>query len=102
MNVADGVDDGVVELIDVVGDEVGQGRVFGVAPEGLDRIEIGRVSGQPFDVEPNRPAFLQLAEKSKMGRSKSRKYDERRIRTRRHTPVLVLSHGRNYRDFDDS
>lgn len=31
MAVADGLDYGVIELVDIVGDEVGQARVFGVA-----------------------------------------------------------------------
>ena len=59
MNVADGVDHGVVELVDVVGDEVGQGRILGMAPECFDRIEVGRVGGQPFDVEPSRSSLVQ-------------------------------------------
>ena len=61
MDVADGLDDGVVELIDVVGDEVGQSRVLGVAPEGFDRIEVGRVGREPFDVEPSRSPLVQSA-----------------------------------------
>ena len=61
MDVADGLDDRVVELVDVVGNEVGQSRVLGVAPEGFDRIEIGRVGRKPFDVEPTRSALVQSA-----------------------------------------
>lgn len=62
VNVADGVDHCVVQLVDVVGDD----RVLGVAPEGLDRIEIGRVSRQPFDVELGRSALVQLANRRPM------------------------------------
>ena len=77
VNIADGVDHGVVELVDVVGDEVSQGRVFGVAPESLDRIEIGRVSGQPFDVEPGRSALLQLANRRPMDVEPIQHHDQR-------------------------
>lgn len=47
LDVADGADDRVVEVVEVVGNEVGQGRVLGVAPEGFDRIEVGSVGGRP-------------------------------------------------------
>ena len=36
VNVADGGDHGVVEMVDVVGYEVGQGRVLGVTPQSLE------------------------------------------------------------------
>jgi hypothetical protein len=62
VNVADGLDHGVIELVDVVGDVVGQGRVFGVAPESLDRIEVGCISGQPLDVEPRCAALMQATD----------------------------------------
>ena len=68
VDVADGLDDRVVELVDVVGDEVGQSRVLGVAPEGFDRIQVRRVGREPFDVEPSCSALVQLGERPSDGR----------------------------------
>ena len=56
MGIADGFDDGVFQVVHVVGDEVGQGRVFCMAPQRLDRVQIGSISGQPFDRKPVRAA----------------------------------------------
>lgn len=77
MDVADGLDDGVVELVDVSGNEVGQGRVLGVAPEGFDRIEVGCVSGQPFDVEPSRSPLVQSAHGRAMDVEPIQHHDQR-------------------------
>ena len=77
VNIADGGDHGVVEMVDVVGYEVGQGRVLGVAPEGLDRIQVGRVSGQPFDVEPGGTALVQSANRRPMDVEPIHHHDQR-------------------------
>ena len=44
--------EGVMQLCDVVGDEVGQVAVLGLVPHVLDRIEVRGVGGKPFDLEP--------------------------------------------------
>lgn len=62
MDLIESFGDGVVESFEVGGDEVSELGVLGMAPESLDRIEIGRVSRKPFDVEPLRAAFVQLAD----------------------------------------
>ena len=62
MDLVEHLGDGVVETVEVGGDEVGALRVFGVTPERLDRIEVGCVGRRPFDVEPLRAAFVQLAD----------------------------------------
>ena len=77
MDVADGVNDGVVEVIDVVGDEVGQSRVLGVAPEGFDRIEVGRVGREPFDVEPSCSPLVQSAHGRAMDVEPIQDHDQR-------------------------
>lgn len=61
MDVADGLDNGIVKLLDVVGDEVGQGGVLGVTPERFDRVQIGSVGREPLDVEPSCPSLAQSA-----------------------------------------
>jgi hypothetical protein len=44
--------EGLVQLIDVFGDDVGQFSIFGLVPNVLDGIEFGSVCRQPFDLEP--------------------------------------------------
>lgn len=61
LQVADGFDDGVAQVIDIVGHEVGKRRTLGVAPDGLDRIQVGGVSRQPFHFEPAGTRCVQLS-----------------------------------------
>ena len=56
MRIADGVDYGVCQVTEVVGNEVGQGRVLGMAPSRLDGVQVGSVGRQPLDREPVRAA----------------------------------------------
>ena len=79
VNIADGVNDGVVEVVDVVGDEVGQGRVLGVTPQSLDRIQVGRISREPLDVEPGGTALLQLANRRPMDIEPIQHHDQRSL-----------------------
>ena len=58
VSVADRGHDGVVEVVEVIGNEVGQGRVLGMTPEGFDWVEVWRVSRQPFDSQPRRATLL--------------------------------------------
>src|SRR6266487_4107060 len=43
---------GLGGLVDAVGAEVGQLGALDVAPERLDRVEVGGVTGEPFDDQP--------------------------------------------------
>ncbi|MCE9603391.1 MAG: hypothetical protein K8U03_00640 [Planctomycetia bacterium] len=51
MDLIEGFDDGVVESVEVGGDEVGELRVLGMAPKRFDRVEVGCVTRKPFDIE---------------------------------------------------
>ncbi len=77
VNVADGGDHGVVEMVDVVGHEVGEGRVLGVTPKSLDRIQVGRISREPLDVEPCGAALVQLANRRPMDVEPIHYHDQR-------------------------
>ena len=52
MQVSHGFDHGVAQMLDVIGHEVGQARIFGMRPDRFDRIEYRGVSRQPFDMQP--------------------------------------------------
>ena len=54
MQLADGFDHCVFELRAIVGHDVGRRRVLGITPHCLDRVQVGRVGGQPFDAQPRR------------------------------------------------
>lgn len=60
--VAKGVQDviqGGVQIVDVLGNDVGQRAVFGLIPNILHRIKVRRVRRKPFDLEPSGAAFEQ-------------------------------------------
>ena len=42
----------VVEMINILGNEVGQIGIFGVVPALLDGIEFWGIGGKPFELEP--------------------------------------------------
>ena len=46
-----------VQILDVLRNDVRQGAAFGLIPNILDRIEIGRVRRKPFDLEPRSAIF---------------------------------------------
>jgi hypothetical protein len=66
MRITDRFDDGIVEMVDVVGDEVRQGGVFGVAPQRLDGVQVGSVGRQPFDRKPVRTTCPQTLDRRAM------------------------------------
>ena len=82
MDLVESFGDGVVEAVEVGGNEVGEFRVFGVAPKRLDRIEIGCVGRQPYDVELPRAALVQLTDGQAMDVQAIHHDDER-------SPVLA-------------
>ena len=43
---------GVVQIVDVLGNDVRQGPVLGLIPNILHGIEVRRVRRKPFDLEP--------------------------------------------------
>lgn len=46
-----------VQSLEVLGNDVRQGPAFGLIPNILDRIEVGRVGWEPFDLEPRSAVF---------------------------------------------
>jgi hypothetical protein len=50
--IGEGLEDGAFQGGQIVGREVGEVAILGVAPDRLDGIEIGRVGRQPFDDDP--------------------------------------------------
>jgi len=52
MRIADGFDHSVEQMAYIIGHEVGQRGVLGVAPQAFDRIEVGSVRWQPFHMQP--------------------------------------------------
>lgn len=61
MQIADGFDHGIFQVLAIVGHEVGQGRVFGMTPHRLDRVQVRRVGRQPLHVQPSGATFTQLS-----------------------------------------
>lgn len=77
MWIADGFDHGVVELADIVGNEVRQGGVRGVAPQCLNRVQIGSVGRQRLVREPVRAACPQALDRRAMD-ARAIELDDRR------------------------
>lgn len=48
-----------VQIVDVLGNDVGQRAVLGLIPNIFHRIKVGRVRRKPFDLEPSGAAFEQ-------------------------------------------
>lgn len=57
--VGEGRLDGLVEVVEIVRDEVGQVGVFGVAPALLDGVQFRRIGGQRLEREPRRMVLLE-------------------------------------------
>ena len=53
--------DGMLKVVEVIRDEIGQVGVLGMIPNHFHRIKVRGIAGQPFDLEPIDPGFLQQA-----------------------------------------
>lgn len=56
--VGEGRLDGLVEVVEIVRDEVGQVGVFGMVPALLDGVQFRRIGGQWLEGEPRRMVLL--------------------------------------------
>lgn len=74
--------EGLVQLIDVFGDDVGQISVFGLVPNVLDGIEFGCVCRQPFDLEPGSTHLRKLPNSGTMSRQAITDEDKRAAQVR--------------------
>ncbi|HEY2414572.1 MAG TPA: hypothetical protein VGI40_20160 [Pirellulaceae bacterium] len=50
-----------VQHMDVFGDDIRQGTIFGLIPNLFDRVEVGGIRRQPFHVKPRGAAVQQLS-----------------------------------------
>ena len=57
----------VVELGDIIRDEVGEVAVFRLAPNILNRVEFGRITGKPRYVQPRAASLVQAADRRAVG-----------------------------------
>lgn len=60
--------EGLMQFLDIVGDDVGQIGVLGLVPHVFDGIKVRGVCWKPFDTQPLRTVLQQLPDSGTMGR----------------------------------
>src|SRR3990172_1188628 len=60
--------EGLMEFVDIVGDDVGQIGVLGLVPHVFDGIKVRGVCWKPFDTKPWSTVLQQLPDSGTMGR----------------------------------
>lgn len=68
--------DGIAEVIDIIGDEVGQVGVFRVAPALFDGIQLRRVGRQPLEGEPGGMVLFEVSRRFAVGGQTIPDYDD--------------------------
>ena len=74
--------EGLVQLVDVVGDDVGQISILGLVPYVLDGIDFGCVCREPFDLEPLSTLLRKLSNGGTMSRQTITDEDKRAAQVR--------------------
>jgi hypothetical protein len=60
--IGQGIANGLVQVMDIIGNEVGQIAILGVVPHHFHRVQVRGIGRQPLDLEPIRMSFLQQAD----------------------------------------